>query len=112
MENPENRSDLFDDNPVVARRKTEEFISELTGWKGVSELAEWVIKFLLINVGRSADKNAIEGVKTPCWEDHAPVTMAEFKAMMVEMSNRAPDDPLILWLVEERRQTLIKRFGL
>ncbi|HYG83376.1 MAG TPA: hypothetical protein VD907_00680 [Verrucomicrobiae bacterium] len=100
--------DSFNRKISAAQPRIESLIEEITGWRGVSNLAEWVVRLLQTNVGRSG----MDEVRPPCWQDHAPQTVAEFAEMMVAVTHRSADDPVIQAEVERHGQMLRDRFGL
>lgn len=83
-------------------------LSEVTGWKNVNNLAEWVVKLIIANQGSSLDGDA----RPPCWQEHAPQTVPEITRLLVEITGRNADDQFITSGVETYQQYLLERFGI
>ena len=86
----------------------EKLITETTGWQGVEGLADWMIELLIANQGGSA----LQGTRPPCWQEHAPQTIAQFTNSLAQASGLAADDPVIQLQVAAYRQQLRTQFGL
>lgn len=85
----------------------EEAITEVSGWKNVANLAAFVVDLIITNCGGDAESS----VRPPCWQDHAPPTMAEMTDLLCQ-NGRKPSDPAVAAALEEYKQSIIKRFGL
>lgn len=92
----------------AAQSRFEDLISDITGWRGVGDLAEWVVELLISNQGGST----MRAVRPPCWRTHAPIAVAKFTDMLVQASGRPSDDPVIQAQAVTYQQELRDRFGL
>jgi len=92
----------------AAKPKIEALLSEVSGWRDVGKLADWVIKLIIANQGRSGH----EDVRPPCQEEHAPLTVPEMTSLMAKHFGLVADDPKVIHIVAEHRQKLIEDFGL
>jgi hypothetical protein len=98
----------FDAKVREAKPRFVQLIQDVTGWKGVDELADWMINLLCINVGGGS----LSSIRPPCHEEHVPLSVPEYTQMLVEMTRKSPDDSFIQAAVAEHANRLRQQFGL
>lgn len=92
----------------AAQPEFERLITQVTGWQGVSDLAAWMVNLLVANQGTSS----IDEVRPPCWQEHTPMGISQFTAMLAQISDHSPDSPEIQAQVATYRQRLRDQFEL
>jgi len=98
----------FDAKVRQSKPRFVQLIQDVTGWKGVDELADWMIDLLCINV----EGGPFSAIRPPCHEEHAPMSVPEYAQMLVEVTKRDPDHPSIQAGVAKYAEQLRQQFGL
>ena len=91
-----------------AQPRFAKLIGETTGWRGVDNLADFVIELLIANQGRSG----LDYVRPPCWQEHKPQTVTEFRAAIMQASGLPEDHPFVVAEVATYCKVLKEMFGL
>lgn len=91
-----------------AQPQLAKLIGEITGWCGVDNLADFVVELLIANQGL----NGLDNVRSPCWQEHKPQTVTEFRAAIMQASGLHEDHPFIVTEVTTYCKVLKEMFGL